>query len=117
MNLELIREYCISKPYSEESFPFDQQTLVFKVGGKIFALMDVDNPDGLNVKCNPEKALELREKYQGILPGYHMNKKHWNTIQLFSDVPDSTIYECIDDSYQLVLNALPKRIIHEIENR
>ncbi|MEY4571738.1 MAG: hypothetical protein RLZ10_949 [Bacteroidota bacterium] len=117
MNLEIIRDYCLNKIYTEESFPFDNQTLVFKVGGKIYALIDIEEPEGLNVKCNPEKAIELREKYQGIIPGFHMNKKHWNTIKLMSDVPDKLIYECIDHSYELVFNALPKRIINEIENR
>jgi predicted DNA-binding protein (MmcQ/YjbR family) len=116
MNLEIIRNYCLSKLHSEESFPFDEVTLVFKVGGKIFALIDIENPSGLNVKCSPDLAIELRERYQGIIPGFHMNKKHWNTIKLSSDVPDHIIYESIDNSYKLVFNSLSKRKINEITN-
>ena len=102
MNLEIIRDYCLNKIYTEESFPFDNQTLVFKVGGKIYALIDIEEPEGLNVKCNPEKAIELREKYQGIIPGFHMNKKHWNTLVLNTRLSPSLVQTLIRESYALV---------------
>lgn len=93
-----------------ESFPFDQNTLVFKVFGKIFALCNVENFDGINLKCDPEKAIDLRERYEGINPGYHMNKTHWNTVSINSDVNDTLIFELIKHSYNLVFDSLPKKI-------
>lgn len=117
MYLEEIRSHCLKKLATEESFPFDNQTLVFKVYGKIFALLDVESANRINVKCEPEKAIELREQYIAVIPGYHMNKKHWNTILFNEDVPDKLILEFIDDSYNLVFDSLPKRIKNEIANR
>jgi predicted DNA-binding protein (MmcQ/YjbR family) len=96
-----------------EGFPFDENTLVFKVFGKMFALMDVDVFDSLNLKCTPEKAVELRESFQGVQPGYHMNKKHWNTVLTNDDVSDTLLFELIDHSYELVYASLPKKIRDE----
>jgi predicted DNA-binding protein (MmcQ/YjbR family) len=117
MDLEKIREYCLSKLAATEGFPFDRQTLVFKVGGKMFALIDIENPFSVNVKCEPEKAIELREHHQAILPGYHMSKKHWNTIQLNQDLSHQLIMNCLDHSYQLVFQSLSKKTRGEIEIR
>lgn len=103
MNVETLRQYCLNKPGAEEGFPFGGDTLVFKVKGKIFLLVGLDNdPLQFNVKCNPEKALELRENYSWVLPGYHMNKKHWNTIVVDGSVNSKLLKEWIDDSYNLV---------------
>lgn len=103
MDIEILREYCLSRPGSEETLPFGPDTLVYKVNGKIFLLAGLDNdPLQFNVKCNPDKALELREEYACVLPGYHMNKKHWNTIIVDGSVPTRQLKEWIDDSYQLV---------------
>jgi predicted DNA-binding protein (MmcQ/YjbR family) len=103
MDAMSIREYCLSKDEVEETFPFGPDTLVFKTSGRIFLLVSLDTlPVRFNAKCAPEKALELREQYAGIVPGYHMNKKHWNTVQLDGSIPDTLVKELIDDSYQLV---------------
>jgi predicted DNA-binding protein (MmcQ/YjbR family) len=115
MDLEKIRECCLAKLGATEGFPFDSQTLVFKVGGKMFALIDIENPVSVNVKCDPEKAIELREQYHAILPGFHMNKKHWNTIQLNQDLSHQVILNCLDHSYQLVFQTLSKKTRSEIE--
>lgn len=109
MNFEEFREYCLRKPFVTEGFPFDKSTLVFKVDGKMFALADVDEFDSINLKADPEKAIEQREMFSGVLPGYHMSKKHWNTVMVQSDVPLPQIYHMIDDSYQLVFLSLPKK--------
>lgn len=110
MNIEEIRNYCVAKQGVEESFPFDESTLVFKVGGKMFLLLDIEsNPPGFNVKCEPEKALELRENYSCVQPGYHMNKQHWNTITVDGSVPRSVITGWIDDSYNLIHKSLPAK--------
>jgi predicted DNA-binding protein (MmcQ/YjbR family) len=109
MHFEEFRSYCLSKPHVTETFPFDQQTLVFKVDGKMFALADVDDFTGINLKADPERSIELRERYAGIRPGYHMNKKHWNTVSVSDDVDDRLVYELIDHSYFLVYNTLSKK--------
>ncbi len=111
MNIEKIRAYCLSKPEVTESFPFDETTLVFKVRNKMFALLNLEQPLSINLKCDPEKALELREHYPFVLPGYHMNKKHWNTVLLDQPVDDVLIRSWIDDSYALVSAKLPKKKI------
>jgi predicted DNA-binding protein (MmcQ/YjbR family) len=108
MNIEDLREYCISKKGVIEGFPFDEVTLVFKVGGKMFALTKLEGEPSVNLKCDPEKAIELREYYSEIVPGYHMNKLHWNTIYLKGSVPNNLIKELIDLSYNLVLASLPR---------
>lgn len=117
MYLEEIRTYCLQKKAVEETFPFDQSTLVFKVMGKMFALCDVDNFTSLNLKCLPDRAIDLRESYHGIIPGYHMSKVHWNTVSVNSDVPNALILELIDHSYDLVVASLPKKIQHELAHR
>ncbi len=110
MNIEDCRNYCLSKKGSTESFPFDSQTLVFKVCGKMFALIGLERfPHSLNLKCDPEYALNLRDNYDGVTPGYHMNKKHWNTVLLDSDVADHVICDLIDHSYDLVVSGLPQQ--------
>lgn len=115
MDLEKVRLQCLSKLGASESFPFDNQTLVFKVGGKIFALLDVEHTESINLKCEPEKVIELRERFISVIPGYHMNKKHWNTIQFNKDLSDQLILDCIDHSYQLVFQSLSKKTRGEIE--
>ena len=110
MNLEELREYCISKKGVEETLPFGPETLVFKVMGKAFVLTGFENnPLSFNVKCDPEKAIDLRERYDCVQPGFHMNKKHWNTIVSDGSVNNKLIREWIDHSYDLVVNALPKK--------
>lgn len=109
MTLDQLREYCFSKQGTEESFPFDESTLVFKVLGKMFALVDIDQPDSINLKCDPEKAIDLRENYDDITPGFHMNKKHWNSVSLIGRLNDSFIFSLIDHSYQEVVRSLPKK--------
>jgi len=116
MNIELIREYCLSKPAVTESFPFDEDTLVFKIGNsKMFLLASLERvPLKINLKAVPEKSLELREKYPQITPGYHMNKKHWNSVVIDGLLPDSLIYELIDDSYSLVVKSMTKKQRNEL---
>ena len=109
MDIELLREECLSLPYVEEKFPFDEYTLVFYVGSKLFALTDLQTPNSVNLKCDPDQAIELRERYMGIVPGYHMNKKHWNTVVFNADVSDKLILELLHNSYQLVWNKLPRK--------
>jgi predicted DNA-binding protein (MmcQ/YjbR family) len=109
MNIEQIREHCLKKKGVTEEFPFDEETLVFKVAGKIFLLASLEAiPLQINIKCDPEKAIELREEYDSVLPGYHMNKKHWNTIIIDGTVPTRNLFEWIDDSYSLVIAGLKK---------
>ncbi|HRH47478.1 MAG TPA: MmcQ/YjbR family DNA-binding protein [Panacibacter sp.] len=111
MNIESLREYCLSKKAVEEGFPFGEDTLVFKVAGKIFLLTGLtNNPLQFNAKCDPDKAIELREQYDAIQPGYHMNKKHWNTITADGSLSNALIKEIIDDSYNLVVQSLPKSV-------
>ncbi len=109
MNIEEYHNYCLAKKGVTAEFPFDQETLVFKVMGKMFALTDVDHFVSVNLKCNPGKAVELRESNAGILPGYHMNKKHWNTVMADGTVDDELLIELIDHSYELVVDGLPKK--------
>ena len=109
MNIESIREYCMAKAEVTESCPFGDDNVVFKVCDKMFALLSLDEP-WINLKCNPENAIELREKYVNVvLPGYHMNKALWNTIS-FEEVPDNLLKEWIDESYRLVIEKLPKKL-------
>ncbi len=109
MNIEDFREFCMSKPGVTESTPFGPEVLVFKVMNKMFALTDLDEFVSVNLKCDPEYAIELREKFDGIVPGYHMNKKHWNTILTDGSVPEDLLYQLIDDSYDLIIKSLPKK--------
>jgi predicted DNA-binding protein (MmcQ/YjbR family) len=109
MNIEEIRDFCLSLKGVEESFPFDNNTLVFKVGGKIFLLVALDaQPLRFNAKCDPEKAIKLRETYSYVLPGFHMNKQHWNTIVCESNSSRKLLTELIKESYSIVLMRLPK---------
>lgn len=109
MDVITFRDYCLNKKGASEHLPFDERTLVFKVGGKIFALCDIETFEGANLKCDPERCVELRERYEGVTGGYHMNKKHWNTVAVESDVPDSLFFQLIDHSYELVKLSLPKK--------
>lgn len=117
MNIEELRHYCLLKPGTEETFPFDEITLVFKVMGKMYALTSLDKLDlSVNLKCDPEKALQLRERYSSVLPGYHMNKKHWNTVQIDGSVSFELIQEWIDHSYDLVVKSLTKKKKEELKD-
>lgn len=115
MNIEELREYCLSKKAVTESFPFDDVTLVFKIGGKMFALCNLDGNLSVNLKCDPDKAIELREHYNAVKPGYHMNKKLWNTIEMDETIGDNLIREWIDESYFLVLQSLTNKQKEEIK--
>src|SRR5213083_1130390 len=109
MNLAQFREYCLSKPRATEGTPFGPDVLVFKVGGKMFALAALDElPTTVNLKCDPDLALDLRDRYEQVRPGYHMNKKHWNTVEIESGIPDIELRKMIDHSYKLVIERLPK---------
>jgi predicted DNA-binding protein (MmcQ/YjbR family) len=109
MDLESFREYCLSKPGAAEEMPFGDDVLVFKVGGKMFALASLaEVPATANLKCDPDLALELRDRYEQVQPGYHMNKKHWNTVKIDSGVPNTELCKMIDHSYELVVKSLPR---------
>jgi predicted DNA-binding protein (MmcQ/YjbR family) len=112
MNLDDVRTYCLKKKGKiTEEFPFDEETLVFKVFGKMFLLTNVNEiPLSMNLKCDPERALEWRERYPSVTPGYHMNKKLWNTVNVDGMVPESIVYTMIDHSYEEVVKGLPKKI-------
>ena len=110
MNIEAFREYCLAKPMVTETLPFGPETLVFKVAGKMFAATGLDEEMfRVNLKCNPERAQQLREAHPQIIPGWHMNKKHWNTVSMQDDISDERIREWIRDSYDLVVAKLPKK--------
>jgi predicted DNA-binding protein (MmcQ/YjbR family) len=110
MNIETLREYCLAKQEAEEGFPFGDSTIVFKIRGKIFLLAGLDTAAlQFNVKCDPEKAIEWREQFSSIQPGYHMNKKLWNTVLVDGTIPARLLREMIDDSYALVVASLPKK--------
>ena len=111
MDLKALTGYCLLKPGATAEYPFGPGTLVFKVMGKMFALV-ADNPEpvSINLKCDPDDALALRALFKGVQPGYHMNKKHWNTVSFYEDVPLEEILGQIDDSYQLVVASLPARL-------
>lgn len=109
MEADTFRQYCLAKAGVIEDTPFGEDHLVFKVGGKMFALLSLDEiPSQANLKCDPDRAMELRDRYEGVKPGYHMNKKHWNSVVLGGDVPDQELRMLIDHSYQLVVQALPR---------
>ncbi len=117
MNIEQFREYCISKKGVTEEFPFNETTLVFKVMGKMFALAGIENFNAINLKCEPEKALELRASYPAITPGYHMSKKHWNTVIIDGSLSIEFITELIDESYNLVAATLTKKLKDELRGK
>jgi predicted DNA-binding protein (MmcQ/YjbR family) len=108
-NAESVRDHCLTKAAVTESFPFDASTLVFKVAGKMFALCDIDHFTGVNLKCDPERAVDLRERYDGVEPGWHMSKVHWNTLRPGRDVPADLVRELIDHSYDLVVASLTRK--------
>ncbi|WP_372795098.1 MmcQ/YjbR family DNA-binding protein [Lutibacter sp.] len=115
MNIEEFRDYCLSKKYVTECFPFDNVTLVFKVANKMFALSGLENqPATVNLKCDPERAIELREEYSDIIEGFHMNKKLWNTITIESGLSNDLIKELIDHSYDLVVKGMTKKLQKEL---
>ena len=116
MNIEEFRNYCLGKPGVTEGFPFDDKALVFKVMGKIFTITGVEHFESINLKCDPEYAIELREKYNAVIPGYHMNKQHWNTVIMDNSIPDKLIKAWIDDSYNLVARSLPKNLLEELNS-
>ncbi len=116
MNIEQFRDYCIAKPGTTEETPFGPDTLVFKVMGKMYALTGIDTFDFINLKCDPEYAIELREQYDGsIRPGYHMNKKQWNSVDTDGSVPDYLIKQLTNDSYELIVAKLPKKVKEELD--
>jgi predicted DNA-binding protein (MmcQ/YjbR family) len=109
MDLAEFREYCLTKPSATEGTPFGPDVLVFKVTGKMFALAALDElPTTVNLKCDPDLALDLRDRYEQVRPGYHMNKKHWNTVEIEHGIPDAELRKMIDHSYELVIKRLPK---------
>ena len=109
MDVESFREYCLNKPHVTEGTPFGEDVLVFKVAGKMFALAALDEvPATVNLKCDPDLALDLRDQYEQVRPGYHMNKKHWNTVEIESGIPEAELRRMIDRSYELVVKSLPK---------
>lgn len=116
MNIEELREYCLSKKAVTESFPFDQDTLVFKVIEKMFLLTNINQELRINVKCDPEKCIELREMHSSVLPGFHMNKKYWNTVVIDGSVSDRKLEEWIDDSYDQVVEKMTKKKQNELLN-
>ena len=116
MDIESFRNYCLSLKGVTEELPFDENTLVFKVMGKIFALTDIDQFESINLKCDPEEAIILRENYSAVTPGYHMNKKHWNTVVMDGSVSDKLITTWIDNSYDLVVSGLTKILKEELDS-
>ena len=116
MNIEEFRLYCLKKKGVTEEFPFDQNTLVYKVMGKMFTLTDITSFNSVNLKCDPEIAVELREEYDYVRPGFHMNKKHWNTIDITWQLEDVLLSQWIDDSYNLVVQTLPKKAKETLKN-
>jgi predicted DNA-binding protein (MmcQ/YjbR family) len=114
MDVEFFREICLALPQTNEELPFDEVTLCFKVGGKIFAILPLDDGDRANLKCDPERVEELRAAYNGIIPGYHMNKQHWNTVLFYEDIPDHLIRELIQHSYELIVSKLSRKTRQEL---
>ena len=115
MNIEYVRSFCLAKPGVEETFPFDEVTLVFKVLSKAFLLTGLDQEDfRINLKCDPERAIELREEYEDIIPGWHMNKKHWNTVYCERSLDDQLILDLIDHSYDLVVSNLSRKVREQL---
>ena len=115
MNHEQLRDYCLKKKGVTEEFPFGEDTLVFKVMGKMFLLTSLaSQPVSMNVKCEPELAIEFRERYVAVSPAYHMNKKHWNSVEADGSIPPEEFWKMIDHSYELVVSGLPKKIRDEL---
>lgn len=117
MKAEQLKEYCLSKEGAEEYYPFDNVTACFKVSGKIFAITLFDFPLSINLKCDPELAADLREKYEDVKPGFHMNKKHWNTVLTEGEISDKELIKMIDHSYELIVKGLNKKQKEELSNK
>jgi predicted DNA-binding protein (MmcQ/YjbR family) len=116
MNIEELREYCLSLKGTTESFPFDEFSLVLKVQGKMFALIPLDNPETqIALKCDPERAIALREEFSAIVPAWHFNKKHWNTVLIDPSISRTFLCELINHSYDLVVDGLPKKLKEELD--
>jgi predicted DNA-binding protein (MmcQ/YjbR family) len=115
LNIEELRDYCLQKPGATEGLPFGEDTLVYKVGGKMFLLASITQGNRFNVKCDPELAVELRERYNEVIPGYHMNKKLWNTVYMDGSLTKKQLLEMIDHSYKLIVESLPKKVQEEID--
>lgn len=115
MNVETIREYCLSKKGVTESFPFDDVSLVMKVMGKMFALIDLEEATSISLKCDPERAINLRERYTGIEGAYHFNKKYWNSVRLDMDVDDHLVKELVDHSFEEVIKKFTKKLRAEYD--
>lgn len=115
MNIEELRDHCLQLKGVREDFPFGEDTLVFRVGGKIFLLIGLTEASRFNVKCDPDLAAELRERFSEVKPGYHMNKKHWNTVYMDGQLTGKQLCEMMDHSYDLVLKSLPKKVREEIQ--
>jgi predicted DNA-binding protein (MmcQ/YjbR family) len=114
MFIDELREHCMARPFVTEGFPFDEDTLVFKVDGKMFALISLSDPTRVNLKCDPERATSLREQFDAVRPGYHMSKTHWNTVYLQSDLDDGLIRELIDHSYDEVIRGFTRKRRREL---
>jgi predicted DNA-binding protein (MmcQ/YjbR family) len=115
MNIEELRDYCLGLKGTTEEFPFDDVTLVLKVQGKMFALIPLDNPETqISLKCDPERAITLREEHEAIVPAWHFNKKHWNTVKIEPSLPKPLLIELINHSYELVVAGLPKKLREEL---
>jgi len=116
MNIEELRDYCLNLRGTTEEFPFDEVTLVLKVQGKMFALIPLDNPETqISLKCDPERSITLREEYEAIVPAWHFNKKHWNTVKIDHSISGILLCELINHSYNLVVAGLPKKLREELE--
>ena len=113
MNIEALREYCLSLPQVTEDFPFDETTLVFRIGGKIFAMLDLERTEWFVLKCNPDYAIELRDRHPEIAPAWHMNKKHWNQLNIFGLLPDALVHSLIRHSYNEVVKKMPRKLKDE----
>lgn len=116
MNIEELREYCLTKKGVTKSFPFDETTLVFKVAGKMFCLTDLVDDFAVALKNDPEKNMELRQRFPSVRPGYHMNKQHWNTVSIDGSISDKMLKQLIDESYRIIVNKLPKKFREELQN-
>ncbi len=114
MNIEVLRDYCLAKPHVEEGLPFGEDTLVFRVGGKIFLLISISTGNRFNVKCDPELAVELRDQHNEVQPGFHMNKRHWNTVYMDGSLTEKQLREMIDHSYDIIFKSLPKKVREEL---
>jgi len=117
MNIEELRDYCLNLKGATEHFPFDEFSLVLKVQGKMFGLIPLDNPEPqIALKCDPERAIQLRDEYNAIVPAWHFNKKHWNTVKIDPSISTSLLFELINHSYDLVVTSLPKKLKEELHS-